>query len=264
MTLLDYEEARGWAPMIAEVVGNGRMPPWHADPRYGDFVNARRLTETDKAVLIRWAESGAAEGEQPDIQPGGSEAPGGTDSEEGWAIGTPDYVVQMPAPHPVQADGFMDYVHVRVDLGLKERSYQVLDAENAVTPVQTVEFTKVGTEALETTAGTYETLIIDTLNRITGLKTRIWLNVADGMVVKISLPNGVEVTLADPSVRERIKRVDVDDTIMAKAETDIAEMRQQAAADVEAAKAQAMSELRGEVSDIALGAAEMVIGTTSP
>lgn len=50
--------------------------------------------------------------------------------------------------------------------------------------------------------------------------------------------------------------------LQARAETDIAEMRRQAAAEVEVSKAQAMDDLRGEVGDIALGAAEMVIGTT--
>src|SRR5262249_25613887 len=34
-----YEEAVGWAEMIEEVVSDGRMPPWHADPKYGHFKN---------------------------------------------------------------------------------------------------------------------------------------------------------------------------------------------------------------------------------
>ncbi len=48
--------------------------------------------------------------------------------------------------------------------------------------------------------------------------------------------------------------------LQAKAEADIAEMRERAAADVEASKRQAISDLQSEVSDIALGAAEAVIG----
>ena len=44
-----------------------------------------------------------------------------------------------------------------------------------------------------------------------------------------------------------------------QAEASIAEMREKAAADVEAQKAQAIADLRAEVSGIALGAAERVV-----
>src|SRR5262249_32469550 len=30
--LTNCKQAQGWAETIAEVVGDGRMPPWHADP----------------------------------------------------------------------------------------------------------------------------------------------------------------------------------------------------------------------------------------
>ncbi|MCB0978492.1 MAG: F0F1 ATP synthase subunit B [Acidimicrobiales bacterium] len=45
----------------------------------------------------------------------------------------------------------------------------------------------------------------------------------------------------------------------AKAQADIAEMRAQAAADIEAAKSQALADLRGEVTSLAIGAAEQVV-----
>ena len=48
--------------------------------------------------------------------------------------------------------------------------------------------------------------------------------------------------------------------LQARAESDIAEMRERAAADVEASKRQAIADLQSEVSDIALGAAEAVLG----
>ena len=48
--------------------------------------------------------------------------------------------------------------------------------------------------------------------------------------------------------------------LQARAEADIAEMRERAAADVEASKRQAIADLQSEVSDIALGAAEAVLG----
>ncbi|CAN5472602.1 hypothetical protein BH10ACT1_BH10ACT1_37130 [soil metagenome] len=49
-------------------------------------------------------------------------------------------------------------------------------------------------------------------------------------------------------------------TLVAKAEADVAEMRAKAAADIEAAKSQAVADLRGEVANLAIGAAESVVG----
>ena len=46
---------------------------------------------------------------------------------------------------------------------------------------------------------------------------------------------------------------------IAAIDTEIAEMRQRAAADIETAKAQAIADLRGEVTALALGAAEQVV-----
>ena len=111
-----------------------------------------------------------------------------------------------------------------VDGGAEQQSYLVLDVENEVTPVQTVTFTKVGTDILETATATYEVVIVDTLNKVTGARTRIWFNAADGLVVKVSMPNGMEVSLADPSIKEQITRANVDDLILSKAETDITDV----------------------------------------
>ena len=111
-----------------------------------------------------------------------------------------------------------------VDRGLSEQDYQVLDPENHQTPVQTVTYTKVGTDVLETAIATYDVVIIDTLNKVTGQKTRMWLDTADGFVVNVVLPNGMEISLADPSIRDRIQRVNADDLILAKAETDISDV----------------------------------------
>ena len=46
----------------------------------------------------------------------------------------------------------------------------------------------------------------------------------------------------------------------AEADAEINELKERAAADVEAAKAQAMADLRGDVADLAIGAAEQVVG----
>ena len=42
--MTSYDEVLGWGEMIREVVDQGRMPPWHADPKYGQFPNDKSLT----------------------------------------------------------------------------------------------------------------------------------------------------------------------------------------------------------------------------
>src|SRR5437016_5422705 len=45
MSLLDYQTARPWAKAIRTAVLTRKMPPWFADPRYGEFANDPRLTK---------------------------------------------------------------------------------------------------------------------------------------------------------------------------------------------------------------------------
>ena len=47
---------------IREAVLEERMPPWHADPRYGKFANDRRLTQDERDTLLAWIDAGCAEG----------------------------------------------------------------------------------------------------------------------------------------------------------------------------------------------------------
>ena len=46
-SLMTYEDAVEWADTIKEAVGDGRMPPWHADPHFGKFSNDRTLTPAE-------------------------------------------------------------------------------------------------------------------------------------------------------------------------------------------------------------------------
>jgi len=48
MSLLTYADTRPWVRSIATRVSNGTMPPWHADPAHGEFLNDRRLTPAEK------------------------------------------------------------------------------------------------------------------------------------------------------------------------------------------------------------------------
>ena len=58
--LMNYDDAVAKAHQIQEVILERRMPPWHADPRYGKFQNARRISQEDIDTVASWVESGSA------------------------------------------------------------------------------------------------------------------------------------------------------------------------------------------------------------
>jgi len=97
MSLLTYENARPWAKAIKAAVLSKMMPPWFADPHYGKFRNAPKLTDADRQTLAAWVDSGAREGNAADKQ-----AP--LQWTDGWRI-KPDVVISMPEAFNVPAKG---------------------------------------------------------------------------------------------------------------------------------------------------------------
>lgn len=86
MPLISYAEARPFAKAIAREVEARRMPPWHADPKYGEWANDRRLDEKELATILAWARGGAAEGDP-------AEMPAPVKFAAGWTMGEPDKVI---------------------------------------------------------------------------------------------------------------------------------------------------------------------------
>src|SRR5215469_14198555 len=63
MSLMTYNEVLPFARMIQASVVQRKMPPWHADPAFGEFTNDSRLSEEDIATIDAWAKGGAKPGE---------------------------------------------------------------------------------------------------------------------------------------------------------------------------------------------------------
>jgi peroxiredoxin len=112
-SLLTYRQARRWATSIREVVEERRMPPWHADPRYGRFENDRSLSARERATLLAWVEQKAPAGDL-------AAAPTPRSFPDGWTIGPPDVVFEMPEEYQVPAEGTVPYQHFRVKTRFKE------------------------------------------------------------------------------------------------------------------------------------------------
>ncbi|MDP7019705.1 MAG: redoxin domain-containing protein [Pirellulaceae bacterium] len=112
--LIEYDEIVGWAGMIAEVVEQRRMPPWHANPKYGHFSNESTLSTDEKELIYAWVEAGGPAGDVAD-------APQPRTFADGWQIGKPDLVVKMSSkPFRVPANGTVKYQYFVVDPGFKE------------------------------------------------------------------------------------------------------------------------------------------------
>lgn len=107
-----YEQSRGWAEMIEEVVVERRMPPWGARPGIGRFQNDPRLGEADIATIRAWVAAGAPKGDA-------AEAPAKIEWPTGWAIGKPD-IVYKTRKHRVPAEGRLPYEYVYVDTDFDE------------------------------------------------------------------------------------------------------------------------------------------------
>ncbi len=105
-SVLDYDSVRRHARAIASAVQRRAMPPWLPEPAHGEFVDERRLHDDQIALIAKWVESGAPEGNP-------AEAPRPPTFSGGWQLGTPDLVLTLPEPYTLQPgtrDVFRNFV----------------------------------------------------------------------------------------------------------------------------------------------------------
>jgi hypothetical protein len=94
------------------------MPPWFADPHYGKFTNERTLSQREIDMLVTWARSGAPEGNPKD-------APAPLSFTEGWGMGKPDVVFEMPNAFEIPASGTIEYQYIVIPTGFTEDKWVV-------------------------------------------------------------------------------------------------------------------------------------------
>jgi hypothetical protein len=113
MSLITYKDVRPWASSIREKVTSRAMPPWHADRQYGVFRNEQSLTQSEIDTIVKWASAGAPEG-NPSRMPALPRFP------DGWQIGTPDAVFEMPTAYQIPAKGEIEYQYFEVPTNFTE------------------------------------------------------------------------------------------------------------------------------------------------
>ena len=113
MSFLTYADVRPWAKAIREAVLIRKMPPWSADSKYGKFLNDPSLSQKQIDTLVAWADSGALEGD-PKV------APQPVAWMDGWNIGQPDVILEMPQEFQVPAAGTIEYQHIIIPTAFTE------------------------------------------------------------------------------------------------------------------------------------------------
>jgi hypothetical protein len=115
-SLLTYEDLKKRAKLIDEVVGKRYMPPWLPEDGPHRFLDDRRLNVEEIRIIQTWIKQGTEEGSAAQLPP----FPKWT---EGWKLGKPDLVVQLPEPYTLAAEGKDVYRNFVFSIPTSERKF---------------------------------------------------------------------------------------------------------------------------------------------
>lgn len=108
-----YEQVKKRAKTMLEVMLDGYMPPWHPVKEHGHFKNERGLSPEQIETFSQWVEQDMPKGNL-------AEAPPLPTFSDGWQLGTPDLIVEMPEAFTVPADGKDIYRNFHIPLNHSE------------------------------------------------------------------------------------------------------------------------------------------------
>ena len=97
-SLLDYRDVSKRAKQIARVTGEKIMPPWKAEPGFGEFANDRHLTPEQIALFKEWSAANTPEGKSAYLSP----IPQFPDT---WSLGKPDIVLEPDEDYELSPEG---------------------------------------------------------------------------------------------------------------------------------------------------------------
>jgi tetratricopeptide (TPR) repeat protein len=101
-SLLTYADAKAHARQMAKVTRSRFMPPWLPEPNELTFADELRLSVEQIALIQKWYEQGAVEGNPQDLPPVPKFVPG-------WQLGKPDLIVTAEKPFSLPANGTDTY-----------------------------------------------------------------------------------------------------------------------------------------------------------
>jgi peroxiredoxin len=115
MDLTNFDNVAAWSDMLLEVIGDNRMPPWHANPEHGKFANDRSLTAEERQQIEQWVANGTPLGDA-------SQLPKPLDFAAGWQLPkTPDLIVPVSdKPFKIPAKGTVRYQYFQQSVSFDE------------------------------------------------------------------------------------------------------------------------------------------------
>lgn len=115
-SLLSFEDVRKRTKMISYVIADGFMPPWPADTTYSQFVNERKLSSEQIALIKKWVSQGAPQGN------GSIEPPVYLNKEYGM-LGKPDAVVYMQEPMRITGNNLDHFRFIKMPFELERDTF---------------------------------------------------------------------------------------------------------------------------------------------
>jgi hypothetical protein len=112
-SLVGYDNASKWAPMISAVTKAKRMPPWKAVHGYGEFMDENILSAEQLATLENWEKTGSTRGDK-------DKEPPTPKFESEWPLRQPDIIISPTKPYKLDAEGDDVYRNFVIDLDIKE------------------------------------------------------------------------------------------------------------------------------------------------
>jgi hypothetical protein len=116
MSLINYSDAKVWATAISIAVNSHQMPPWYADPSIGHFANDRSLSESEIRTITDWVAAGEPVGDS-------KESPKPIHWVDGWSIGQPEIVFEVPTAFNVPTSGIVPYQYAIVPTHFKKDTW---------------------------------------------------------------------------------------------------------------------------------------------
>jgi hypothetical protein len=173
-SMLTFATTRPWARSLKQQVLMHRMPPWFLDSQYGDFQNARQLSEKDLQTLVAWVDGGSREGNPADM-------PSPPRFGVGWEIGNPDLVVKMTEAYKIPAGSVVPQVTLPTDYVFPEDTWvQAIEVRPGNRKVVHQALAVIGTSGLATGLQLYSpglpaTIFREGYGRFIPKGTRIYL-----------------------------------------------------------------------------------------
>lgn len=103
----DYAVIKEFSSLIKSSVLAGDMPPWHADPKYSVFSNAKSMSEQEISMLVDWIDRGSPDSGNNDPLMDYTKP-----NEDQWPMGQPDAIISIPRQN-IPASGTVDYIYMK-------------------------------------------------------------------------------------------------------------------------------------------------------